>query len=664
MKRRSRPFFRPVPVLAGLALAALANGCGRNDPAAPVEPRVLVLGIDGMDPSQLLQRMREKEAPNFSRLARQGTFLPLGTSIPPQSPVAWSNFITGMNPGGHGIFDFLRHDRRTLAIADSTTVLKKPSKFLGIPVGGGMVNLRRGRAFWEYLEDRRIPATVFRVPANFPPVGHTARSFSGMGTPDMRGTKGWFTYYTDRPPEDAEEVSGGSVVTVEVKDHVVRTELIGPPNPFREDEAEVRIPLTVYVDPDRTVARIDVGGEKVLLTPGEYSNWIRVEFPVFPLVSSPTGIVRFLLKSLDPVFRLYMSPVNVDPADPAFPISTPGGAVEEQSRALGAFYTQGMPVDTKAFEWDVLDEDEFLMQAFTVLKERERLLDYELEEFRRRGGFLFFYFSAVDLTNHMMWSAGDPQHPGYRRGGSPRAQKAMKLLYREMDRILGRVLDGLEDKTTLIVMSDHGFAPYYRQVHLNTWLAREGFLCPFELDRTDGETEQLRGAKLRDDVDWLRSRAYAIGFNGIYLNLEGREAMGRVLEKDKEQVLRAIEQKLLAWRDPANGKRIVSRVYRPQAVYSGPHVDQAPDLLIGYARGYRSSNETALGEFGGVVIENNLDRWSGDHMIAAEEVPGILLMNRKVGIREPRLVDLPVTVLDLFGIAKPEAMVGKSLLGE
>jgi len=643
----------------------LATGCGGGPPAAPVEPRVLVLGIDGMDPVQLLERMRKKEAPNFARLARDGTFVPLGTSIPPQSPVAWSNFITGMNPGGHGIFDFLRHDRRTLAIADSTTLLKKPSKLLGIPVGGGgMVNLRHGRAFWEYLEDRGIPATVFRVPANFPPVGRTTRSFSGMGTPDMRGTKGWFTYYTDRPPTNAEDVSGGSVVAVEVRDHVVRTELAGPPNQFREDEAEVRVPLTVYVDPDRTVARIDVGTEKILLTPGEWSDWVRVEFPMFPLVSNPTGIVRFLLKSLSPTFRLYASPVNVDPMDPAFPISTPGGEVRKQGRALGGFYTQGMPVDTKAFEWDVLDADEFLMQAFSVLKERERLLDYELEQFRRRGGFLFFYFSAVDLTNHMMWAAGDPRHPGHRDGASPRVRNAMRLLYREMDRVLGRVLDGLEDKTTLIVMSDHGFAPYYRQVHVNNWLAREGFLCPFESQQGDGESEPLDGASIREDVDWARSKAYAIGFNGIHLNLQGREAMGRVLEKEKEKVLGEIEQRLLAWRDPANGKRVVSRVYRPEVVYSGPYVHQAPDLLIGYARGYRASNATALGKFGPVEIENNLDRWSGDHMIAAEEVPGILLINRKLHVRQPRLVDLPVTILDLFGTAKPASMVGESLLGK
>ncbi|MBN2491784.1 MAG: alkaline phosphatase family protein [Planctomycetes bacterium] len=645
----------------GVVLLAAAGGCGSEEPAAPVRPRVLVLGIDGMDPARLHELMRAGKLPNFARLARDGAFLPLGTSIPPQSPVAWSDFSTGMDAGGHGIFDFLRHDHRTLAIAESGAEPKKPSRLLGIPIGGGgMVNLRHGRAFWEHLEERGIPATVCRVPANFPPVGRQARTFSGLGTPDMRGTQGWFTYYTDQPPTDADSFSGGAVVEVKVRDHVVRTELTGPPNLFCEDETPVRVPLTVFLDPERTVARIDVGEERVLLVPGEWSAWVRVAFPMAPLYAplyAETGIVRFFLKSLSPALRLYMSSVNVDPASPAFPISTPPDAIREQSRALGLFHTKGMPVDTKALQWEVLDEGEFLLQALGVLEEEERLLEHELAGWRRRGGFLFFYFATVDQVNHMAWSAGDARHPAHRSEDSPALRGAMPLLYREMDRILGRVRDRLDADTTLIVMSDHGFAPFYRQAHVNTWLAREGFLALFD----PGEIE---GARLQEDVDWLRTRAYAIGFNGIYLNLEGRETMGRVSARNRESVLAEIERKLLAWRDPVNGKPVVRRVYRPGAVYSGPLVDRAPDLILGYARGYRGSNRTALGEFGRVEIEDNLDRWSGDHMMAAEEVPGILLMNRPVKSPHPRLVDLPVTILELYGIPRPPEMIGASLIRE
>ena len=635
-------------------LAVLGLGACGDRASAPVEPRVLVLGIDGMDPGHLRRLLAEKKMPNFARLAALGSFQPLATSVPPQSPVAWSSFITGMDSGGHGIFDFLRHDHRTFALAESTAMVEKPHRILGVPVGGSMINLRQGRAFWEYLEDHGIPATIFRVPANFPPVGQHARTFSGMGTPDLRGSQGTFTYYTDRPPVNAEQVSGGVVVPVKVQDHVVHSELTGPPNPFREDDEPAKVPLTVYVDPDRTVARIDVGEGPVILKPGEWSPWVRVSFPLKSWLASASGIVRFYLKSLDPEFRLYASPVNVDPADPAFPISTPDKAVRDQSRALGMFYTQGMPVDTKAFQWDVLDEDEFLVQSLSVLKERERLLDFELGRFKELGGFLFFYFSAVDLSNHMMWAAADRAHPAHPDQPSPRAVEAMDVLYQEMDRIVGRVLDQLDKGTTLIVMSDHGFAPYYRQVHLNNWLADEGFLTLYDPTHPDG-------ARLLGDVDWLQSRAYAVGFNGVFLNLQGREAMGRVGPRNKEEVLRELERKLLRWRDPKNGKQIVLHVYRPEKIYHGPLLGQAPDLVVGYARGYRGSNATALGECARATIEDNKDRWSGDHMIAAEEVPGILLVNRPVLKRSPSLLDLPVTILKLFGIDVPQQMIGGSL---
>ena len=643
-----------------VAVGVLLTACGRGSEPAATDQRVIVIGIDGMDVKRVRSLMAAGKMPNFSRLAARGAFLPLATSKPPQSPVAWSNFITGMNPGGHGVFDFLRHDHRNFNVAMATSRVEKPSRFLGIPVGGGMVNLRQGKAFWEYLEDRKIPATVFRVPANFPPVGTSARTFSGLGTPDLRGSSGEFTYYTDVPPENAKKVTGGVVVPVTVEDHVVRTRLAGPPNPFREDRAEVSEPVTVYVDPARKGVRIDVGGNKVLLTPGEWSDWVRVTFPFVPAVASASGIVRFYLKSLTPHFRLYVTPVNVDPADPAFPISTPDEAVQEQHRHLGPFYTQGMPVDTKALQWRVLDEEEFLLQAMGVLKERERFLEYELRRFHDTTGFLFFYFATVDLTSHMMWSAMDPKHPDYREGLSDRVRTAMATIYQEFDRILGRVLEEEDDRTTLVIMSDHGFAPYYRQVHLNNWLKEQGFLCLYDGEKIDGE--KIEKASLQgDDVDWLRTRAYAIGFNGVFLNLQGREALGRVSLRNRDKVLGEIERKLLRWRDPATGKAVVSRVYRSDRIYSGPQVSSAPDLVIGYARGYRASNGTALGGFGSTVLEDNRETWSADHMIAAEEVPGILLVNRPVLKQNPGLVDLPVTILEIFGIPRPDVMVGASL---
>ncbi len=634
----------------------LAAGCGAGGSPAAAQ-RVIVLGIDGMDPAILGRFMAEGRLKSFSKLAAEGGFKPLGTSMPPQSPVAWSNFITGLDSGGHGIFDFLRHDHRTFAVAESTSTRNEPFELFGLPLwGGGVTNLRQGKAFWQHLEDADISATVFRVPANFPPVADSARTLSGMGTPDLRGTNGTFTYFTDDPPPDAGELTGGTVVRVEVKENVVHTLLGGPPRQADNPGSVVEVPLVVYVDAVHPVARVDAGGESRILMAGEWSDWMRVAFSIFPGVSA-RGIVRFYLKEVRPAFRLYSSPVNLDPADPALPISTPAGAALELCSEVGPFYTQGMAEDTKALQWNVLDDEEFLDQAWSVLRESEALLEGELKRFRGRSGLLFFYLSSIDQCCHVLWRTQDPAHPAHRADAPRRVRESIPDLYLEMDRILGRVLEEVDERTTLLVMSDHGFAPFYRAVHLNNWLMENGYLALFD-------PQHPRGKRLAGDVDWLRSKAYAVGFNGIYLNFFGRESNGLVTEKTKAAVLSEIESRLLEWRDPKTQKPVVAKVYRPEAIYSGPHIRHAPDLIVGYSRGYRASWDTPLGKLGPATLEDNLDVWSGDHMVAEEEVPGVLLSNKPLRKPNPTLKDLPVTILDLFGLPRPPELSGASILKE
>ena len=168
--------------------------------------KLIVLGIDGMDPQLLRQFLDAGKMPNFAALAARGGFLPLQTSIPPQSPVAWANIITGMNPGGHGIFDFIHRDAATLTPYFSTSQVKAPEHNLRlghwvIPLSEGKVELlRHGKAFWQYLDERKIPFTVFRIPSNFPPVASKGKTFAGMGTPDLLGGYGTFSFHTDDPP--------------------------------------------------------------------------------------------------------------------------------------------------------------------------------------------------------------------------------------------------------------------------------------------------------------------------------------------------------------------------------------------------------------------------------------------------------------------------------
>jgi predicted AlkP superfamily phosphohydrolase/phosphomutase len=668
----NHPLLR-LPLLGTLLLAFLL-GCDRGE-----TPRMIVLGIDGMDPVLLRQMMQKGKMKNFERLEAQGGFKTLATSMPPQSPVAWSNFITGLNPGGHGIFDFLRHDRETLRPATSTAAPKPPDSFLGIPVGGGgMENLRKGKAFWQYLEEAGVPATVFRMPANFPPVGDTTRGLSGMGTPDLRGSDGQFTLFTDVPPANAAKFTGGIVVRVEVTDNVVRTELAGPPNGDDDGSgamSRATTPLTVYLDAARKVARVQAGNERHILTPGEWSDWVRVDFSLVPgdwgdwardtfsflPGMSVSGIVRFYLKELEPGFQLYTTPVNIDPASPAMPISTPAGGATDLCCEFGPFYTQGMPQDTKALQWGVFTDEEFLEHAWGILRESERLLDHEIEGFRGKDGLFFFYFSTIDLCCHVLWRTQDPEHPAYREDFPEKVKTSIPRLYQEMDRLLGKVLEEVDDRTTLLVMSDHGFAPFNRAVNLNNWLIDKGYL------RLYGEGDPAEKSVIPiqdhpDDVAWLSTRAYAFGFNGIYLNLFGPNRDGVVTPKEKGPLLAEIEAALLAWVDPKNGKNVVKRVYRPDKLYSGPYVQDAPDLIVGYARGYRASWHTPLGGFGPSTLEDNVDAWSGDHLMAADEVPGVLLSNRPLSKADLRLEDLTVTILDVFGISPSREMNGRSVL--
>ncbi len=640
-------------------LAVTACGHDEGDPNA-TDRRVIVLGVDGMDPAYLRERMDAGDMPNFKRLAEQGTFRALGTSMPPQSPVAWSDFITGTNAGTHGVFDFLRHDPETFEIGQGMSKTTDIETVVGIPIGGGeRVNLRQGRAFWEYLEDRRIPATVFRVPVNFPPVGKSTRSFSGMGTPDLSGGDGAFTFWTS-DPEVESHYDSGAIERVVLENGRATGQLVGPVDAFESTDKKVvyvKLDTTIWVDERAKMARIDVGDEKVLLRVGEWSDWVRLTFPLMKPVIDTTGIVRFYLKSVTPHLQVYATPVHMDPANPLSPVSSPDDAAAEVQKAVGDYATKGMPLETNGRRADVISDEAFIAHGLLTIRERERLLEHELGRFRDKSGFLFFYVSAVDLSNHIIWRGSDPEHPNYPKDASDAMRGARKLFYTEADRLLGKVMAEVDDRTTLIVMSDHGFAPYYRTVNLNNWLVKERYLQVFRRSR-------LKDIRLSDteSIDWLRTKAYAVGFNGIYLNLERRRKTGIVSDDERDRVRDEIKRKLLARVDRKTGKKVVERVYTAEEIYAGPFVKDAPDLVVGYARGYRASDHTALGQFGPRLIEDNMDGWSGDHMMAAELVPGVFLSNRKMDVSDPRLVDLPVTILGRFGIAKPEPMIGRDLI--
>jgi predicted AlkP superfamily phosphohydrolase/phosphomutase len=628
------------------------TGCHWNSPHST--HKMIILGIDGMDPVILKRLIDEGKMPHFKRLQTEGDFKPLATTMPPQSPVAWSTFITGMNPGRHEIFDFIHRDPATMQLYFSTSKAE-PAKnviHLGdwiLPLSSGKVTLlRRGKSFWEILQDQGIPATVIRVPANFPPAKTSAVQLSGMGTPDLQGTYGTFAFYTDEPAR-YEGASGGTVFPVNVEQQTVHAKLMGPRNDFRKGSPAATVDFSTFLDASHPVARIEVDGQRVQLAEKQWSDWVRVSFELAPLVARVRGICRFYLKEVRPHFKLYVSPINIDPSSPALPISTPDNYSAELQDHLGMFYTQGIPQDTKALASAVLDDGEFLQQARFVLGEELKLLQYHLERFK--DGLLFLYFGTVDQLSHTFWRSFDPKHPAY-EPGNPYAN-VIEDGYREMDGALAKLLNRVDSQTTLIVLSDHGFAPFYRAFHLNSWLRSQGYVSL--LDFSEGEMLQ--------NVDWKNTRAYATGFNLLYLNLQGREREGVVAPgAEQQRLIEELKTRLLALRDPKNGEPVVTRVDRGVDVYPGAAAERVPDLVVGYNKGYRASWETALGKFPREIFRDNAEKWSGDHLIASDWVPGVLLSNRKVMASNPSLLDIAPTVLADFGIPKPDAMKGSNVL--
>jgi len=424
---------------------------------------------------------------------------------------------------------------------------------------------------------------------------------------------------------------------VQVMSDRVELTIDGPENTLRRDRARSTATMIVHRDPSQPAAIFEIGGNRFLLVQGEWSDWIRVRFPILPGIKSAAGIIRVLAKEIRPEFRIYVSPVNMDPADPELPISTPPSYSRDLSRALGPFYTQGIAEDTAALRQHILSRDEYREQSREVDQEQFAMLEHELANFR--SGLLFIHFLGIDQDSHLLWGKYDDE---------------LLTTYRRVDAEVGRVLDRA-DGALVLVISDHGFSRFDRAVNVNTWLLREGFIALRGSGAPAGEA-------MFSNVDWSKTRAYAVGLNAIYLNLRNREKDGIVAAgTEAEEVVNQIRRRLLALRDPANGKVVAAAVYRRSDVYSGNALASAPDLVVGWAAGYRTSWESALGELSSEMIEDNYDEWRADHCIAADLVPGVLFSSRGVRAAYPRLEDLTTTLLAEFGIQPEPVMQGKTI---
>jgi predicted AlkP superfamily phosphohydrolase/phosphomutase len=387
------------------------------------------------------------------------------------------------------------------------------------------------------------------------------------------------------------------------------------PGPYRAGQADdVREPFTLASNAGRFTLRLQ--GKDYPLRPGQWSDWVSVRFGLGPLgLQKVPAVTRVLLRTEGERITLYVSPLNFDPRAPLYPISHPRGYSAELAEAIGLYATRGMPFDTQAVNDGVLSDEDFLEQVRQVTAESENMLHHELSRFK--AGLLFAYFEGSDIVQHLFWRGIDPEHPLYQDPATQRHRDAIPKMYEEYDAILGRAWAALGENAAVVVMSDHGFGPFRRAVHLNAFLRERGLLV-----LKDGKSTS---AELLRDIDWYRTKAYALGFNALYLNRAGREGKGVVQPAEVEQILHVLTQALEHWQDPGTGTRPIKKVHRARELYRGKDHPHMPDLLIGYARGYRASWETALGAVPSATIEPNRKKWSGDHCVDASEVPGVFL---------------------------------------
>ncbi|MFI5322925.1 MAG: alkaline phosphatase family protein [Thermodesulfobacteriota bacterium] len=621
--------------------------------------RVIIIGLDGMDPKLTEEFMRRGKLPNFSKLSELGTFKSLATSYPSISPVAWSSFMTGVDPSHHNIFDFITRDPCTYQPMLSSAEIGKASRVL--PIGKYMIPLgkprmkllRKGRPFWKILGEHGIWSSVLRVPITFPPEKFNGVLLSGMCVPDLKGSQGTFAHYTADPNKNEVEAGGVSRV-VKVRDGIINTLLYGPENSLVKNGEEITIPLRIKIDKAAGRAVIEICNQRFELVPRTYSPWIRLSFPA-GLGIKVHGICRFYINSLDPVFDMYVTPINIDPEDPALPISHPFVYSVYLAKLQGSFGTLGLAEDTWALNEGVIDEEAFLAQAYLLYEEREKMFFNALDKTPK--GLCTCVFDTTDRVQHMFFRCLDQNHPANRGKETEKYKNVIEDLYAKMDGLIGRALEYTDDKTVLIVISDHGFTQFKRGVNLNSWLFKNGYMTLRDGHETSGDWFE--------NVDWEKTRAFSLGLAGIFINRKGREMRGCVEEGDKVVRLKAeLIRKLAGLRDEQAGEVAIREVIDTESASSGPYIHDAPDLLVGYNAGYRSSWTCALGRVTEDVFEDNTKHWSGDHCVDPKIVPGIIFTNRKIVKENPNLNDIAPTVLKLFGVEIPAYMKGRPIFGE
>ncbi|HOF38638.1 MAG TPA: alkaline phosphatase family protein [Candidatus Hydrogenedentes bacterium] len=685
MRRRlSRRHFLTAGALTA-ASGALSCGQQKSGPAeapARTEPetpapsaaqsprengRVIILGFDGVEPTIVESMMDAGRLPHLTQLRDNGAFTRLRSTIPPQSPAAWNSFATCKNPGGHGIYDFIRRNPATHLPEIGTSKILHPSKRHDgtVTERAKAVGFRKGDPFWVVADRAGVRCKLFNVPYAFP-ADHLehGKMLCGLDVPEIRGSQNSFSAFSDAytPEQLQEDVPGGTRYLLEFVDNKATVDVRGARIPKggqgarRERSEDTTLPLKFTVNRVARTLTISSQDNTVTLTEGAWSEWLEWTFePAREYIVR--AISRFYLMEAGERVRLYMSAFQFHPHAPYAPMSCPDEFTSELAERYGLFKTLGWAHETHALREGELTEAAFMEDALRTMDWRAMLTLDELD--RDDFDILISAWTATDRIAHMFWRYRDPEHPLYDAEEAELFGDALERSYEKMDEIVGKVIPKLRENDLFIVMSDHGFETFRKGFNINTWLVRNGYAA---VQGQDDPATAVGEKGFLLDFDWSRTRAYAIGLSSMYLNIQGRERHGIVPPDQADALIQELREKLLAVTDPDTGQPIFDELYS-RDVYSGAALYDAPDISLGYARGYQNTKSAAKGAIPKELLIPNLDKWSGDHVAANyTRIPGMLFANQYLALEEPDIRDLGATALAWTGVPSPGDFEGRSLV--
>lgn len=553
--------------------------------------KTLLLGFDSFDPNVFEELAGRNQLPNLEKFSQGGQYSKLEVSSPPQTEVSWTSIATGEDPGGHGIFDFVHRDPATYTPYVSILPMGKSA------VGEQFIPPYTTKTFFEEAADMGYPAIALWWPAMFPARPQLpVMTLPGLGAPDIRGQLGVGTFFSSEE-ETKEKTTVVRLVSTGKKRY--RTDLPGPQTPGQEGPRTISLPIKIDVV-DQQNARITIDSQQIDLHLGEWSEIIELRFKAGVLFNI-YAITRFIAVSLEDVVHIYALPLQIHPLHSTWHYASSTSFSKKLWKEVGPYLTLGWPQDTTGLGDGCISDDQFLDLCQKIFDRRIQILSYLMKDFQE--GVLASIFDDLDRVQHMFFH---------------NRMDVVEDWYQRLDRFVGEInsqVEGWTGKYRYLILSDHGFSDFRRKVHLNRWLLDNGYLVIKD------------NGKDLNAVDWSRTVAYAVGLNSIYLNIAGREGQGVVSADQVENLLSEIKSKLLDWKDSAQVP-IIQKIRLKHEIFNGPYTRFGPDLVVGYAPGYRASAETGLGKVPAISLEPNTDHWGADHCMDSDVVPGVIFANR------------------------------------